>query len=153
MVCQKNKGFYGTVLSYKGLGWVGTGHLENKIGETEVKVEFLADGKPVLPGLDKITTSSFQLKKTSVLHQARLQYELLLENNRLLEKVTLEALTESELGLLYHFMHPWESRFQEFILQGRQNQCENKFSALKTSVNSSGRNHRSGLPCMIRLKS
>lgn len=124
MVCQKNKGFYGTVISYQGLGWVGTGHLENKIGETEVKVEFLADGKPILPGQDKVTANSFQLKKTSVLHQTRLKYELRLENNRLREQVILEAITESEFGILYHFMHPWENSFQEFILQGKQKQTE-----------------------------
>jgi len=118
MVCQKNKGFYGTVLSYKGLGWVGTGHLENKIGETEVVVEFLADGKPVAPGQDAVTASSFRLKKTSLLHQTRLHYELLLENNCLREQVTMEAVNDAELGVLYHFKHPWESCFQEFILQG-----------------------------------
>jgi len=120
MVCQKNKGFYGTVLAYKGLGWVGTGHLENKIGEKEVTLEFLADGKPIPPGQNKISAKTFSLKKTSRLHQARLHYELLLENNQLREQVTLEAIEESEIGVLYHFMHPWESCFQEFVLQGAQ---------------------------------
>lgn len=121
MVCQQNKGFYGTVLSYRGLGWVGTGHLENKIGETEVTVEFLADGKPLPPNAREITATSFSLKKSARLHQARLHYELRLEQEQLTERVTLEAETEAELGVLYHFMHPWESVFQEFILHGDQN--------------------------------
>lgn len=120
MVCQQNKGFYGTVLSYKGLGWVGTGHLENKIGETEVEVEFLADGKPLPDGAREITASTFSLKKSSRLHLARLHYELRLEQNRLTERVTLEAETEADLGVLYHFMHPWESSFLEYVMQGDQ---------------------------------
>ena len=49
-VCRKGKGFYGTVIAFSGLGWVGTGHLENKIGEKEVKVSFLLDGREWQPG-------------------------------------------------------------------------------------------------------
>lgn len=121
-ICQKNKGFYGTVLSYSGLGWVGTGHLENKIGETEIKCEFTADGKSWLPVAEPVTCRRFEMKKSSLLHQIRVEYRLLVEDNRIREDVKLTVEKDSKLGVVYHFMHPWEPMFTEYLLCNRDGQ-------------------------------
>lgn len=118
-ICQKNKGFYGTVLAYSGLGWVGTGHLENKIGETEIKCEFSIDGKPWQPTEDPIKCRRFEMNKSSLLHQIRVKYRLLIENNRIHEDVELIVEKDSKVGIAYHFMHPWEPLFTEYLLCDR----------------------------------
>jgi hypothetical protein len=121
-VCQKGKGFYGTVLSFSGLGWVGTGHLENKIGETEIKCEFTVDGKPWAPAAEPVKCNRFEMKKSSLLYQVRVEYRLLVENNRIREDVKLTAEKDSKLGVVYHFMHPWEPMFTEYLLCNRDGQ-------------------------------
>lgn len=120
MVCQKNQGFCGTVISFKGLGWVGTGHLENKIGETELKFEFEVDGKPCRPKT-VINCHSFKMKKSALLHQIRLVYVLQVKNNRIYESAVLKVEKDSEVGTIYHFMHPWEPIFAEYLLRDIEN--------------------------------
>lgn len=129
-VCRKGKGFYGTVIAFSGLGWVGTGHLENKIGEKEVKVSFLLDGREWQPGAMPAKGKSFTMKKSALLHQVRLEYEVHLENSRLRETARIHVEKNSRIGIMYHFMHPWEAIFTEYLLHDRNGGIkEGKFDA------------------------
>lgn len=129
-VCRKGKGFYGTVIAFSGLGWVGTGHLENKIGEKEVKVSFLLDGREWQPGAMPAKGKSFTMKKSALLHQVRLEYEVHLENSRLRETAGIHVEKNSRIGIMYHFMHPWEAIFTEYLLHDRNGGIkEGKFDA------------------------
>ena len=64
-VCRQGKGFYGTAVAFSGLGWIGTGHLENKIGEKEGKVSSLLDGREWQPGAMPAKGKSFTMKKSA----------------------------------------------------------------------------------------
>lgn len=113
MIGRQDRGFYGTVIRYD-VGWVGTGHLENKIGETNLKVKFFCDGKEFIPAGKKISGKKFVMEKTSVLHNAQLRYTLILEDDLLTETAELHFLKDEKLSVAYNFMHPWESSFEHF---------------------------------------
>ncbi len=113
MIGRQDRGFYGTVIRYD-VGWVGTGHLENKIGETDVKVRFFCDGTEFVPDGKKISGKKFVMEKTSVLHNAKLRYTLILEDDLLTETAELHFLKDEKLSVAYNFMHPWESSFEHF---------------------------------------
>ena len=98
MIGRQDRGFYGTVIRYD-VGWVGTGHLENKIGETNLKVKFFCDGKEFIPAGKKISGKKFVMEKTSVLHNAQLRYTLILEDDLLTETAELHFLKdEKQIG-------------------------------------------------------
>ena len=115
LIGRQNHGFYGTVIRYD-VGWVGTGHLENGIGETELKLTFTRDGKPFTPEQEQIECRSFSMIKHSKLHHAELIYTLKLENDTLTESAELHFLKDQPLKIIYNFMHPWHHTFENFRL-------------------------------------
>lgn len=119
-ICLQNRGFYGTVAYFDPLGWVGTGHLENKIGETELNVAFSVDGEPWQPSNTPVKCTRFEMKKTSLLHQLRLEYILKLENNRLTEYAAVTVENDCRIRNFYHFMHPWAPLFTEYLAGDRE---------------------------------
>lgn len=115
----KGRGYYGTVADFDSLGWVGTGHLENKIGETELKVEFWVDGQPWQATETPVKCTRFEMRKRSLLHKLRLEYTLKLENNSLREFAAVTVEDDCRIRVLYHFMHPWMPKFTEYLVASR----------------------------------
>ena len=110
---RQDHGFYGTVIRYD-VGWVGTGHLENGIGETDLKVEFTRDGKPFTPGEATVECKSFTMTKRSKLHHAELVYQLKLADGVLAESAALHFPEKQDLKIIYNFMHPWHNSFEDY---------------------------------------
>ena len=113
MIGRQDRGFYGTVIRYN-VGWVGTGHLENKIGEKDVQVKFFCDDKEFTPAGKKISCRKFVMKKSSLLHHARLDYTLILEDDLLTETAKLQFFQDEKIPVAYNFMHPWHSAFENY---------------------------------------
>ncbi len=120
---RQDHGFYGTVIRYD-VGWVGTGHLENGIGETELDLTFTRDGKPFTPEQELIECRSFSMTKRSKLHHAELIYTLKLENDTLTESAELRFLKEQPLKIIYNFMHPWHHTFENYRVLSAGNKIE-----------------------------
>ena len=114
----RNRSYFGNVARFN-CGWVGSGHKENKIGETELKVNFFADGKEFVPSkkVKVIEAKNFELKKSSVLLDLRVEYILTLEDGKLTERAKVTVLRDTELKLLYLFMHPWCPIFESALCQ------------------------------------
>lgn len=115
LIGRQDHGFYGTVIRYD-VGWVGTGHLENGIGETELELAFTKDGKPFTPAGENIVCKSFTMTKRAKLHHAELTYTLKLENDTISESAQLRFLKDQPLKIVYNFMHPWHHTFENFRL-------------------------------------
>ena len=113
MIGRQDRGFYGTVIRYD-VGWVGTGHLENKIGEKDVQVKFFCDDKEFIPAGKKISCRKFVMKKNSLLHHAKLDYTLTVEDDLLTETAKLHFLKDEKIKVGYNFMHPWHSSFENY---------------------------------------
>ena len=113
MIGRQDRGFYGTVIRYD-VGWVGTGHLENKIGEKDVEVQFFRDGAGFIPDGKKISCRKFMMKKSSKLHHAKLDYTLILEDDLLTETAKLHFFNDEKITVAYNFMHPWHSSFENY---------------------------------------
>ena len=113
MIGRQERGFYGTVIRYD-IGWVGTGHLENKIGEKDVQMKFFCDDKEFTPDGKKISCRKFMMKKTSLLHHAKVDYTLILEDDLITETAAIRFLKDEEIQIAYNFMHPWHSAFENY---------------------------------------
>ena len=100
------RSFFGNVIRFK-CGWVGTGHKENKIGEKDVKVKFFADGKEFVPAGQKITAEKFELKKSSILLDVKIDYEICFTADNLIERAKVTVLRDTDVAQFYLFMHPW----------------------------------------------
>ena len=119
-LCRKGTAWYGTVIATKS-GWIGSGHLENKIGEKDVQVEFFLDGKPWTPVAGVTECKSFEMRKKSLLSVLLAEYTLKLENEVITERMSIKN-TDSKrfyVSVLYNFMHPWHSRFTDYSITGR----------------------------------
>ena len=110
---RQDHGFYGTVIRYD-VGWVGTGHLENGIGETEVKLEFTKDGKSFTPGEKTVECQNFTMTKRSRLHHANLVYQLKVADGVISESASLHFPEQQDLKIVYNFMHPWHNSFEDY---------------------------------------
>ena len=129
----RNRSYFGNVARFN-CGWVGSGHKENKIGETELKVQFFADGKEFVPSkkVKVIEAKNFELKKSSVLLDLLVEYTLTLEDGKLTERAKVTVLRDTELKLLYLFMHPWCPIFESAICKKADGSEENiNFSEMK----------------------
>lgn len=100
------KSAYGTVLSFKDVGFIGTAHLENE-PETLTKLEFFLDDRPVENPEPEMKGDRFRVLRESVIRGVRLRCEIELRGDRLYETTTLTAERDANLKLLYHFMHAW----------------------------------------------
>jgi hypothetical protein len=118
-ICRKGTAWYGTVIATK-TGFVGSGHMENKIGEKDVQVEFFLDGKPWTPVAGVTECSRFEMKKKSLLMVLLTKYTLKLENEGITERVSIKNTASKNyyVSVLYNFMHPWHSRFTDYSITG-----------------------------------
>ncbi|MBR2626022.1 MAG: hypothetical protein IKD23_06465 [Lentisphaeria bacterium] len=112
------KSWYGTVTGGQpGIkGWVGSGHMENGIGEKDVKVSFKLNGKDWNPVAGVTEAESFSCRKESVLGFMYLTYEYTFSGNTLTEKVKYRMLKRGAI-YIYHFMMPWERSFTEYLFK------------------------------------
>ena len=108
--------FFGNVARFK-CGWVGTGHLENKIGEKELNVKFFADGKEFVPNGKTVAVNDFEMKKSSVLLDLKIDYTLKFSAGKIVEYAKVTVLRDTELNMLYLFMHPWCALFEYGVYQ------------------------------------
>ena len=119
-ICRKGMGWYGTTVTNKS-GCVGSGHMENKIGEKDVQVEFFLDGKPWTPVAGVTECKSFEMRKKSLFYALFAEYTLKLENEAIIERMSMKN-TDSKrfyASVVYNFMHPWHPRFTNYSITGR----------------------------------
>ena len=100
------RSFFGNVVRFK-CGWVGTGHKENKIGETGLDVKFFADGKEFVPAGKTLDVKKFEMKKSSVLLDLKIDYTISFSADKLVEQAKVTVLKDTEVAQFYLFMHPW----------------------------------------------
>jgi|GEM_PF-1834333 len=98
---------YGSVANFPGVGLVGSGHTENEEERIE-KLELFIDGKAVegIP-LDSYRCDEAKLVKDSAVRGLRFHTEINVFRDRIEEQVSMSAVNDIPLKLVYHFMHPW----------------------------------------------
>jgi hypothetical protein len=105
---------YGTVISFPGVGFIGTAHLENE-PEKLLSLSFLLDGKSLDPPAADLRGQTFRLERKSRIRSFELDSVFELKDHRLHETTTLRATEETPLTLLYHFMHAWTPSVSAFL--------------------------------------
>ncbi len=105
---------YGTVFSFPGVGFIGTGHHENE-PEDLGALAFFLDGKAVeAPGAE-LEGGSFRFERESRVRSFRLRSVVELRDGRLYESALLRADEDTPQKLLYHFMHAWVPTVSAFL--------------------------------------
>lgn len=105
---------YGTVISFPGVGFIGTGHLENE-PEPLTSLAFFLDGKPVETPAAEMKGQSFRFERRSRIRSFELTCVWELKDNRLHETTTLHTAEAVPLKLAYHFMHAWVPTVNAFV--------------------------------------
>jgi len=100
-----SNGFYGTVMVPKGSRWWGTGHTE---GGREIvhALKLTVDGeeRPVRAGAT-VEGPSVTLVKESTIWKFKAHVEVRVGDDHVYERTRLTAFEDTELGILYYFMH------------------------------------------------
>lgn len=107
---------YGSVVSFPGVGFIGSGHTENE-DEEVVDLKLFVDGKPVDRPETKLTCQEICLQKRSRIRDLMLNSELTVKDGRIVEDVRLGATKPTAVNLIYHFMHPWTSTATEYLAE------------------------------------
>jgi hypothetical protein len=106
---------YGTVVSFPGVGFIGTAHLENE-PETLESLAFVLDGQPIAdPGAELVARHSFRFERVSRIRQFRLRGVVEVKEDRLFESATVSTDQAVPLKVVYHFMHAWSPSVSAFV--------------------------------------
>lgn len=107
---------YGSVVSFPGVGFIGSGHTENE-DEEVLDLKLLVDGQAVERPQATVACRSIQLQKKSRIRTLILQTEVLVGDGRIVEDVRLLADRATPVALVYHFMHPWTPTATEYLAE------------------------------------
>jgi hypothetical protein len=107
---------YGSVASFPGVGFIGSGHTENE-NEEVVDLSLLVDGKPADRPEARLTCQEIRLQKRSRIRDLILDTEIAVKDNRIVEDVKLTAAKPTAVNLIYHFMHPWTATATEYLAE------------------------------------
>lgn len=105
---------YGTVFSFPGVGFIGTGHLENEPEDLQ-SLAFFLDGKAVTPTEEGLAGDRFRFERDSRIRNFRLRNVIELKGGRLHETARISTRKATELALVYHFMHAWLPSVSAFV--------------------------------------
>jgi len=107
---------YGSVASFPGVGFIGSGHTENE-NEEVVDLKLFVDGEPVERPETKLTCREIRLQKRSRIRDLILNTEITVKDNLIVEDVRLNAAKPTAVNLIYHFMHPWMFTATEYLAE------------------------------------
>lgn len=107
---------YGSVASFPGVGFIGSGHTENE-DEQIVDLKLIVDGEPVERPEAKLACREIRLQKRSRIRDLILGTEISVQDNRIVEDVRLRAVKPTAVNLIYHFMHPWTFTATEYLAE------------------------------------
>lgn len=105
---------YGTVFSFPGTGFIGTGHLENE-PEKLTRLEFFLEGQKIEPASRELRGDSFLLERESQVRTLMLKSIIEIRDNRLYETAEVRAGEATPPKLHYHFMHAWVPTASRFL--------------------------------------
>ncbi len=97
---------YGSVASFPGVGFIGTGHTENDC-ERLLDVRLFVDGEQVDRPKPRLRCREIRLVKTSRIRSLALKTAIQVADHRIVEHVRLKADRPTPVTRIYHFMHPW----------------------------------------------
>lgn len=120
---------YGTVITIRGVGHLGTAHfidVPGKPGEVEkedvTSLKFLVDGKPVTeftPQMN-LTGTSFRMDRTSKIRDLDLESSVSIRDGVLIETAHLRAKKAIDLQMTYPLMYAWNPK-AAFYMFGDEN--------------------------------
>lgn len=123
---------YGSVVSFPGVGFIGSGHTENE-DEQVLELKLIVDDRPVERPKATMRCHRLKLQKKSRIRDFVLQTEIQIQDNRIQEDVRLTAEKPTAVNLIYHFMHPWVPSVTEYLAELPDGtRVEGKFQGDKT---------------------
>jgi hypothetical protein len=115
---------YGTVLNIDGVGLLGTAHFLDVPGqpgkvekENVTELQFFVDGRQLKSELAQphLKGASFRLKRASVIRTVRLESDVSVENDVLIETVRMQASEDTRLKLSYPLMYAWSPKMTDYL--------------------------------------
>jgi hypothetical protein len=115
---------YGTVLNIEGVGLLGSAHFLDVPGqpgkvekEDVTRLEFFVDGSRVATDFPqaKLNGKSFRLMRASTIRSVRIESEVSVENDVLIETVHLQNQQDVRLKLSYPLMYAWSPNMTDHL--------------------------------------
>lgn len=120
--------YWGTVINFPGIGFVGSGHKESGNSEIIISMKMFADDKYISPKdieqSREIKCNKFRMIKQAQIIDVIFTYTLIIKNNRLIETCDLKATKDTPLKLMYNFMHPWSEKMTDYYIQVSENEIK-----------------------------
>ncbi len=128
-LCKNQFGsHYGSVASFPGTGFIGSGHSENGEAESVDDLTLTVDGHASNPPPARVSGNRIVLHKRSHLRALNLDTTVTVLPDRIIEQVRVKTSKPQKLNLLYHFMHPWVTDMDRFLaLKSDGGELEGRF--------------------------
>ena len=119
---------YGTVFSFAGIGFIGTGHTENQ-KENLKSLEAWSNGKKIglgnLKNNEEIRSSDFRLVRKSEIKGIEISNTIEIKGNAIREEVELAPAEDVKIAFVYDFMHPWTIEMDRYAAETDDGKEEN----------------------------
>ncbi|OGV39131.1 MAG: hypothetical protein A2020_13645 [Lentisphaerae bacterium GWF2_45_14] len=111
---------YGTVFSFSGVGFIGTGHIENE-KENLKSLDAWSNGKKIalenLKNNEEIKSTDFKLVRKSEIKGIEISNTIEIKDNVIYEEVELSPKEDIKIAFVYNFMHPWTTEMDRFAAE------------------------------------
>ena len=108
---------YGTAYQIEGgKFFIGSGHDESGKKEKMTSIRFFIDDDHEVPcSKSMISAAVVGMEKESEIGDFKVKYKFFIDNNILHERVEITAVKDVAVNYLYPLMHPWSTRFSEYM--------------------------------------
>lgn len=119
MICIDKPGaHYGTVFNFSGVGFIGSGHVENETEEVQ-KLEIWIDGteKPFksLTNDELLKAKKeFKTRRVSKVRDFIITDQVVIKDDLIIETVTIVNEKATQLSFVYNFMSPWDPQMTDY---------------------------------------
>ena len=123
---------YGSVGLFKGIGFIGSGHVENDKEQVKT-ISIKVNGEKIdIPHTVYEKCNSFELSKISMVRSIQLTTTINITSDKIVETVIVEAFKPEKLNLFYHFMYPWAVTTTDYMAELSDGKIiQNKFNGDK----------------------
>ena len=130
---DNSKSYYGSVIKFPDIGFIGSGHNENE-KEKVTSLNMKINGKTIISPQKTYDAHDFYLHRKSKIKDVNLDTCIEISNNTITETVVIQTEQNIPVDLVYNFMQPFVTKFSDYAILDPNIEKHGKFGNCKKFI-------------------